>query len=97
MTETPADTDTQTAETITDEYFEREYSLTAADVGDFLVDLGEQFKTTDELTLTGDGWELPFAFGEPITLDIEFEGSEPELEIEVELAGAVEDDPPALE
>jgi len=52
-------------------------------------------KADHEITLTGDAWELPFAFGEPINFDIEFEGDgEPELEIEVELSGRIEDDVP---
>lgn len=55
--------------------------------------LAEQFKSEDEITITGDDWELPFAFGEPVKLDIEFEGDgEPELEIEVELLGRIEDE-----
>lgn len=38
--------------------------------------------------MTTDEWELPFAFGEPVTLEIDFEGvGEPELEIELELPG----------
>ena len=86
-----------TTETITDGYFEEEYYVSAENVGDFLAELGEQFRTEDEITITGDGWELPFAFGEPVKLDIEFEGDgEPELEIEVELSGRIEDETPDI-
>jgi amphi-Trp domain-containing protein len=86
-----------TVETITDGYFEEEYYISAENAGEFLVELGEQFKEQDEITLTGDDWELPYAFGEPVKLDIEFEGDgEPELEIEVELSGRVEDEVPDL-
>lgn len=86
-----------TIETITDGYFEEEYYVSAENVGEFLAELGEQFKNEDEITITGDDWELPFAFGEPVKLDIEFEGDgEPELEIEVELSGRIEDETPDI-
>lgn len=88
----------QPVETITDGYFEEEYYITAEDAGAFLIKLGGQFKDKDEITITGDGWELPFKFGEPVELDIEFGGDgKPELEIEVELSGRIEDEAPDLE
>jgi len=103
MSETPAESEEPTTkseepntETVTDGYFEQEYHVSAADAGAFLIELGEQLQAGDEVTLTGDDWELPFAFGEPVTLDIEFEGDEPELEIEVELAGRLEDETPDI-
>ncbi|QKY20176.1 amphi-Trp domain-containing protein [Halolamina sp. CBA1230] len=98
MPEVPTEeADEPTVETITDGYFEEEYYVDAEDAGEFLVELGEQFDDDDEITLTGDDWELPFAFGEPVKLDIEFEGDgEPELEIEVELSGRIEDEAPEL-
>jgi amphi-Trp domain-containing protein len=99
MPEVPAEEEEEepTIETVTDGYFEEEYYISAADAGDFLIELGEQFKEQDEITVTGEEWELPFAFGEPVKLDIEFEGDgEPELEIEVELAGRLEDETPEL-
>lgn len=65
-----------------DRDFEGEYRLDAAEAGAFLVDLGEQFQAGDELTIGTDEWRLPFAFGEPVELGIEFEGvGEQELEI----------------
>jgi amphi-Trp domain-containing protein len=81
--------------------FEQEYRLGAADVGAFLVRLGEQLQADGELTIvdeSGDeAWELPFAFGEPVDLEIDYEGTgEPELEIEVELPGRVEDEAPEI-
>lgn len=84
--------------TITEGYFEEEYYVDAETAGDFLVELGEQLRDGDEITLQGDDWELPFAFGEPVNLDVEFEGDdEPELEIEVELEGrTADDDAPSL-
>ncbi|WP_247729239.1 amphi-Trp domain-containing protein [Halovivax limisalsi] len=75
--------------------FEREYRLTASDAGEFLIELGEQLRDEDTVTLVGDEWELPFDFGEPIELEIEFDGVEdPELEIEMELPGGSDDEPP---
>lgn len=81
--------------------FEQTYRLRAADVGAFLVRLGEQLQDADELTVvdeSGDeAWELPFAFGEPVELEIEYEGmDEPELEIEVEIPGRVGDEAPEI-
>lgn len=98
MPDVPAEqAETGEPETVTDGYFEKEYYVSAEDAGEFLIELGEQFKDRDEITVTGDDWELPFAFGEPAKLDIEFEGDgEPELEIEVELSGRVEDEVPDL-
>lgn len=97
MPEVPQEPQESAPETITDGYFEEEFYVSAEDIGEFLIDLGEQFQSADEITLTGDDWELPFAFGEPVELDIEFEGDgEPELEIEVELSGRVEDETPDL-
>lgn len=79
--------------------FEQEYRLSAADAGEFLVNLGEQLQADEELTLVGEsgdeGWELPFAFGEPVELEIDYEGmGEPELEIEVEIPGKTGDEAP---
>lgn len=95
MPEIPNETEEEHIETITDGYFEEEYYIGAADAGAFLQKLGEQFESGDEITVSGDDWELPFAFGEPVKLDIEFEGDgEPELEIEVELTGRRDDETP---
>jgi amphi-Trp domain-containing protein len=86
-----------TVETVTDGYFEEEYHVSSDDAGEFLSELGAQLTEGDEVTVTGDGWEIPFAFGEPVELEIEFEGGgEPELEIEVELVGRRDDEAPGL-
>jgi len=78
--------------------FEECYRLDAAEAGEFLVDLGEQLQNGDELTLSTDEWELPFAFGEPVALEIDFEGmDEPELEIELELPGRTDESAPDVE
>ena len=98
MVEIPENEENTEPAIITDGYFEEEYYVSAEAVGDFLIELGEQFKEGEKITITGDGWELPFDFGEPVELDIEFEGDrEPELEIEVELSGRVEDKTPDIE
>ncbi len=79
--------------------FEREYRLTADDAGELLVQLGEQLRSDGELTVTDEeeGWELPFAFGEPVELEVDFEGTgETELEIEVEIPGVADDDGPTI-
>jgi amphi-Trp domain-containing protein len=78
--------------------FEDQYRLDATEAGEFLIGLGEQLRDEDELTLTTDGWELPFAFGEPVTLEIDFDGvGDPELEIELELPGRTDETAPDIE
>ncbi|MFB6090998.1 MAG: amphi-Trp domain-containing protein [Halobellus sp.] len=78
--------------------FEESYRLDADEAGRFLIDLGEQLRDGDELTIATDEWELPFAFGEPVGLEIDFEGvDEPELEIELELPGRTDETAPDVE
>jgi amphi-Trp domain-containing protein len=75
--------------------FEQEYRLDASEAGEFLIRLGEQLRDGDELTISTDEWELPFAFGEPVELEIDYEGvGEPELEIELELPGRTDESAP---
>ncbi|WP_128904263.1 amphi-Trp domain-containing protein [Halorubrum amylolyticum] len=75
--------------------FEQEYRLDASEAGEFLIALGEQLRDGDELRIEADEWELPFAFGEPVELEIDFEGvGEPELEIELELPGRTDQTAP---
>ncbi len=77
--------------------FERTYRLDAASAGEFLIALGEQLRDDETLTIVDDEWELPFAFGEPVELEIEFNGvDEPELEIEIELPGRTDEKPPDI-
>jgi amphi-Trp domain-containing protein len=93
MSETPAESDRNTISA--GRNFEEQYRLSAAEAGAFLVELGEQLQTDDELTIEADEWELPFAFGEPVTLELDYEGvDEPELEIELELPGRVDEGAP---
>jgi amphi-Trp domain-containing protein len=78
--------------------FEREYRLDAAAAGEFLVRLGEQLQDGEELTIVDDEWELPFEFGEPVELEIDFEGTgDTELEIEVEIPGRSRDRAPDVQ
>jgi amphi-Trp domain-containing protein len=77
--------------------FEQEYRVSAAEAGEFLVKLGEQLQSGGELTLQTDEWELPFAFGGPVELEVEYEGiGEPELEIEVEIPGQTDENAPDI-
>lgn len=86
MTDSTGDSDKTTIRT--GRNFEEEYRLSTTEAGEFLVELGEQLRDDDELTVEGDEWELPFAFGERATLEIDFEGvDDPELEVELELPG----------
>lgn len=78
--------------------FEQEYRLTASDAGAFLIALGEQLRDGDELTIIDDEWELPFSFGEPIEMEIDFEGvGEMELEIEIEIPARTDEKAPRVE
>jgi amphi-Trp domain-containing protein len=93
-----ADTDTERTLIRTGRDFEREYRLDASEAGEFLIALGEQLRDDDQLTIVADEWELPFEFGEPVDLEIDFEGAgEPELEIELELPGRTDETAPAVE
>ena len=78
--------------------FEQEYRLDADEAGRFLIELGEQLRDGDELTVTAEEWELPFAFGEPVELEIDYEGvGEPELEVELEIPGRTDERAPDVE
>ena len=78
--------------------FEQEYRLDASEAGEFLIAIGEQLRDGDELTIVDDEWELPFAFGEPVELELDFEGmGEPSLELEIELPGRTDERAPTVE
>lgn len=77
--------------------FEHTYRLDASEAGEFLIAIGEQLRDGDELTIVDDEWELPFAFGDPVSVDIDYEGvGEPELEIELELPGRTDEHAPEI-
>ena len=78
--------------------FEQTYRLDASEAGEFLIALGEQLRDGDQVTLSDDEWELPFAFGEPVELEVDFEGmDDPELEIELEIPGRTDETAPTVE
>ena len=78
--------------------FEQEYRLDASEAGEFLIAIGEQLRDDDELTIVDEEWELPFAFGEPVELEVDFEGmGEPTLELEIELPGRTDQQAPDVE
>ncbi|MFD1632755.1 amphi-Trp domain-containing protein [Haloplanus ruber] len=97
MAELPTD-DTDHDDAVTDDFFTREYGVSAAHAGEFLVELGEQLQSGDgDVTISGDDWEIPFTYGEPVELEIEFVGgADAELEIEVELSAARDGEMPSL-
>lgn len=72
-------------EVITEGEFEQERQVAVAQAGQFLVELGEQLQAGTDLTLADDEWELPVSIQEPVELDIEFNGYNNELEVEVEM------------
>ena len=80
------DEEESTAETVS-EYFETEYDIDAAAAGEFLIALGETLQDDDAVTISGDDWDISFAFEEPVELE---DGDE--LEIELELDGHVAGD-----
>jgi amphi-Trp domain-containing protein len=96
MTETPAPDDDST--TRTGDYLQQEYHVSAAEAGEFLIAIGECLQAGDDVTLSGDDWDLEFAYREPVELEVEHVGgADPELEIELELSAADgSDSPPKL-
>jgi len=77
--------------------FEEEFNVSAREAGEFLVELGEEIRDGGEVTVEGDGWSIPFEFGERAEIEVEYDGNDPELEIEVELEGRTpEDEAPSV-
>ncbi|WP_411718601.1 amphi-Trp domain-containing protein [Natronomonas sp.] len=77
---------------------EEEYRLLTESTDTLLIELGEQFRDGEELTITADEWELPFAFGTPVELKIDFDGvGEPDLEIEIQPPGRSDESAPTVE
>lgn len=72
---------------VTDGYFERELSLSRKSTAEFLRALADQIEADTELTVSSDDWRIPFAYSEPIEVEVEFTSSrEKELEIELEFS-----------
>jgi len=99
MTNDDSSTDTDERTTIrSGREFEQEYRLSASEAGAFLIELGEQLQDGDELTISTDEWELPFAFGDPVEMELDYDGvGDPELEIELELPGRTDEKAPDVE
>jgi amphi-Trp domain-containing protein len=72
--------------------FEESFVVSAEEAGEFLVELGEQLRDSDEVTVEGDDWKVPFAFGDRAEIEVEYDGNDPELEVEVELEGRTPED-----
>jgi len=71
--------------TVSDGFFEREVYLSASETAAFLRSVADSLDDGDDLTISGDDWEIPFAFAEPVEVEVEFSsGRERELELEVE-------------
>ncbi len=71
--------------TITDGFFEREVYLSRAETAAFLRDLADSIDDGTSLTISSADWEIPFEYGEPIEVEVEFaERRTRELEIELE-------------
>lgn len=84
MAELPTDESTD-QRIVTEGYFEREVRLSRAATATFLRELADQVEAGNELTVSSDDWEIPFTFGEPIEVEVEFIGERKrELEIELE-------------
>lgn len=78
--------------------FEENDRLDANEAGEFLVDPCEQLRDDDEPTIVTDEWELPFAFGGSVGLEIGFGGvGDSRLEIESELPGRTDAKAPDIE
>lgn len=92
MPELPND-ESNEQQVVTDGYFEREVRLSRDATATFLRDLATQIEDGNELTISSDSWEIPFRFGEPVGVEVEFIGERKrELEIELEFEWADEDD-----
>lgn len=91
MADLPSDS-TDDRRVITEGFFQREVDLSRTATATFLRDLADQIDDHDEVTISSDEWEIPFAFVEPIEVEVEFSGDrDPELEIEIEFTGGSED------
>lgn len=72
---------------ITDGFFEREVYLSRRETAAFLRDVADSLESDTELTVSGDDWEIPFPYREPIEVEVEFTShNDRELEIELEFS-----------
>lgn len=83
------DKGTDHRKTITSGFFEREVHLSRGETAAFLRHLADGIEDDTQLTVSGEDWEIPFAYREPIEVEVEFSKKrEGELEIEVEFSEA---------
>lgn len=76
----------------TGDYFERELYLDREETAALMRDVADSLEAGTDLTVSGDGWELPFSYREPIEVEVEYSpGRDAELELEFEFAAAAED------
>lgn len=93
----PSNQPTET-ETITDGFFEREVYLSGEETASFLRTLADAVEGDNRMTISGDDWEIPFEYGEPIEVEVEFSNrSGRELEIELEFEEPDDSDGLAVE
>ena len=72
-------------EVITDGFFEREVYLSGSETAALLRTLADALEEGEGLTISGDDWEIPFEYADPIEVEVEFSNrSGRELEIELE-------------
>ncbi|MES3517970.1 MAG: amphi-Trp domain-containing protein [Natronomonas sp.] len=85
---------TEDTTTITDGFFEREVRLSSDQTVEFLRTLADVIDDGDgELLVSGDDWEIPFEYTDPVEVEVEFSGgTDRELEIEFEFEDADDDD-----
>ena len=70
---------------MTDGYFEREVDFSRESTARFLRELADQIDDGTELTISGNDWQIPFEYREPIEVEVELTSHhEKELEIEIE-------------
>jgi len=81
---------------VTDGYLEEEYRVSSEEAGEFLVGIGERLRDGDELEVEGDNWRIPFRFGDTVEIEVEYDGSDGELEFEIELEEVPDDDAPEV-
>lgn len=77
--------DERNRRTVTDGFFEREVYLSREETAAFLRNVADSLEAGTELTISGDEWEIPFEYREPIEVEVEFTSRrERELELEIE-------------
>jgi amphi-Trp domain-containing protein len=83
------DKGTEHRKTVTSGFFEREVHLSREETAAFLRHLADGIEADTRITVSGEDWEIPFSYREPIEVEVEFSKQrEGELEIEVEFTEA---------